>query len=144
VKPLVALITLVTSLSAHAGTIVQFAWDANAEPVSGYRLYWGQASRQYITSNQVTTTTASVSNLVAGQKYYFAVTAFNADQESLPSAEVTFTPPLNAPKNFRIEVTLQTADNPRGPWRDYVSTIASSPLGPDDKYLRSTIRALPE
>jgi fibronectin type 3 domain-containing protein len=71
-------------------------WDANPEPdIAGYKLYWGQTSRQYEQSVDVgRATTGTASPLNAGTTYYFAVTAHNtAGLESDPSNEVTVTVP---------------------------------------------------
>jgi hypothetical protein len=46
------------------------------------------------------TTTASVSNLTAGETYFFVVSAYNSVGDSLPSNEVSFTPSsATAPRN---------------------------------------------
>jgi Domain of unknown function (DUF4082)/Fibronectin type III domain len=70
---------------------VTLAWDA--EPgVAGYRVHCGTSSGSYTQSSDVgTNTTTTVSNLTAGQTYYFAVTAYNsAGLESQPSDQVSF------------------------------------------------------
>jgi hypothetical protein len=66
---------------------VQLAWDApvqaNGTPVSnlaGYKLYYGTQSGQYPTMIPVgLTTTYTVTNLSAGQTYYFAVKDYNSN-----------------------------------------------------------------
>src|SRR5262245_11669386 len=85
---------------------VQLAWDApvqaNGTPVSnlaGYKLYYGSQSGQYSTTIFVgLTTTYTVTNLSAGQTYYFAVKDFNSSgTESAFSNEVSGTPPTSPP-----------------------------------------------
>ncbi|MGB8170219.1 MAG: fibronectin type III domain-containing protein, partial [Chthoniobacteraceae bacterium] len=65
----------------------------NPEPdIAGYRLYYGTSSGTYPQMFDVGNTTgATVSNLAAGSRYYFAVTAYDTSYlESLPSDEVIF------------------------------------------------------
>jgi len=89
--------------SASAGHSVTLGWDANeAEPgvLSGYRLYYGTASREYTLINEVdvSQTTSRVSNLVEGVTYYFAVTAITVDNlESDYSSEITYQVPSASP-----------------------------------------------
>ena len=80
---------------------VTLAWGANAPTTNpatntvGYRLYMGPASGNYTQSTDVgNSTTATVSALVSGSTYYFAVTAYDAaGAEGPPSNEVSFTAP---------------------------------------------------
>lgn len=68
-------------------------WNAaTGTPVSGYKIYVGEAPRVYsrtITASNVTSYT--VNNLTVGRRYYFAVTAYNSAGESGPSNEVSKT-----------------------------------------------------
>lgn len=89
---------------------VTLVWDQNHEPdLAGYRAYWGTAPGQYNIPIEVTapcwtlapTTghepcpTVTITGLVPGTTYFFAVTAFNDSQlESIPSKEISYTPPL--------------------------------------------------
>ena len=59
---------------------VSLQWDASPSPeVAGYRIYFGVASGTYTNAVSVgTVTTATISGLVTGTKYYFAATAFDA------------------------------------------------------------------
>src|SRR5689334_23370161 len=61
---------------------VTLAWNANTETnLAGYRLYYGPAPRNYSGHVQVVApvTAGTVTNLVSGRTYYFAVTAYTRD-----------------------------------------------------------------
>jgi len=78
-----------------AGQVV-LAWDANTEPaVSGYKLYYGTATRTYgapVGVGNVLTYTAT--GLADGQTFFFAVTAYDTfGNESGYSNEVTYAVP---------------------------------------------------
>lgn len=81
---------------------VTLAWDANTErSLGGYRIYYGLASRSYVTSVDVGNQTSyTLSGLEEGWTYYFAVTAYNVRKtfESDFSNEVNtgFTGPVKA------------------------------------------------
>lgn len=82
--------------AANAQQNVSFAWDAESDPgVSGYALHYGIASGVYTDRLDVgTNTTSTASNLLGGQTYYFAVTAYNdLGSESASSSEVSYTVP---------------------------------------------------
>src|SRR6476659_9921305 len=96
------LILLVCLFLAFAATPapaaqLQLAWDApvqsNGTPVpnlAGYKLYYGLQSGQYETVVSVgLKTTYTVTNVSAGQTYYFAVRAYDkTDTESAFSGEL--------------------------------------------------------
>lgn len=95
-KKLISLLLCLFCVDALAYS-VSLVWDANSEPdLAGYRLYYGTSSRSYNITNDVrNVTTTTVSNLVAGVTYYFAVTAYNtSDMESDYSNEVSYQVPL--------------------------------------------------
>src|ERR1700756_4132183 len=80
--------------AAHAQQTATLGWDA--EPpvtVSGYYLYYGGASGVYTNKLDVgTNITATVSNLVAGASYFFAVSSYDAQRlKSTLSSEVSLT-----------------------------------------------------
>lgn len=68
-------------------------WNAiTSSAVSGYKVYVGEAPRQYSrTINVGAVTSSTVSSLTVGKTYYFAVTAYNSAGESPPSAEASKT-----------------------------------------------------
>jgi hypothetical protein len=78
---------------------VQLAWNASPATNFGvltYNLYYGPASATYTNSFSVgTNITGSVSNLVRGSTYFFAVTAVSATYslESDFSNEISYTSP---------------------------------------------------
>lgn len=82
---------------------VQLAWNASLSTnvgVINYNLYYGPASATYTNSFSVgTNTTGSVSNLVRGATYFFAVTAVCATNllESDFSNEVSWASPKPPP-----------------------------------------------
>src|SRR5688572_14653548 len=88
------------------------AWNLNAEPnVVDYRIYYGEMSRVY---DQVVsagnTNTATVSNLVSGVTYYFALTAYNSlGQESDYSAEVSYEVPILPLGLARLHIQITPA-----------------------------------
>lgn len=80
------------ALAAQVG----LAWNASTGTgVTGYYVYYGTSSRNYPSRiNAGNATSATVPNLVAGQTYYFAVTAYNASQQESPhSNEIVTTLP---------------------------------------------------
>jgi PKD repeat protein len=106
---LAILLLLIIAVRAHAGQAT-LAWDASTDPkVTGYKLYYGTASRTYsptpISVGMVTSYT--VSNLTEGARYYFAVTAHDSrGAQSAFSNEVSGTIPYAAPvASFNSNVT---------------------------------------
>ena len=76
------------STTPNAATLT---WDAEAAPISGYRIYYGTTSGTYSqpgldVGGNVTTYT--VTGLNSRTRYYFAATAFDTNGESFPSNEV--------------------------------------------------------
>ena len=84
---------LVGSLSrAQTPKSFTLAWDPSPDPtVVGYRVHYGNSSGNLPQTIDVgNATTATVSNLTAGQ-YFFVVTSYNSlGLESTPSTVVTF------------------------------------------------------
>ncbi|MCB1823318.1 MAG: hypothetical protein KDJ54_01465 [Candidatus Competibacteraceae bacterium] len=105
---------------ARAGQVT-LAWNPSSGPVAGYRIYYGQQSKNYtsiipIAPNLITTTTYTILDLPEGL-YYFAAKAFdNAGNESDFSNEVNTTvvttstePTTTSRQNSRL-VNLSTRD----------------------------------
>jgi len=106
----VGLLIAAPFLQAQTSQSVSLAWNASTTPgTMNYRVRYGTTSGNYSTSlNAGNKTTATVTGLKAGTRYYFAVTATDSSgNESLPSNEVSFqtssaTPPtitLTSPAN---------------------------------------------
>ena len=76
------MLTCIILSSFHNANAAQvtLAWDPNTEPdLAGYKLYYGTASGDYAEVIDVGNTTMyTVTNLTAGDTYYFAVTAHDA------------------------------------------------------------------
>ena len=73
---------------------VQVSWYPSPSPgVSGYMIYYGVTSHDYAQTIDVGNTTEyNVYNLINGQTYYFAVTAYNPDgDQSAYSDEASIT-----------------------------------------------------
>ncbi len=73
---------------------ISLTWDANTEAdLAGYRIHYGTASRSYFHSVDIgNVTSCAVSNLSAGQTYYFAATAYDTEGfESEFSEEISCT-----------------------------------------------------
>lgn len=86
-------------LTAHSPAAqVTLIWDASpSAAVVGYRLYYGTQSRMYTGSIDIgMATTYTITELLGGQTYYFAVTAYDrtGDAESAFADELSTTLPL--------------------------------------------------
>ena len=78
--------------AADLGQPVTIAWDANSEPgVAGYRVYVGPAPSAYSEAFDAGNTTSFTYRTgIAGQRYYFAVSAYTSGQLEGPrSSEVS-------------------------------------------------------
>jgi hypothetical protein len=83
------------SAAALAGQVT-LAWDASTDPaVTGYKLYYGTATRNYTSSVDVhNVTTYTVPGLTEGLTYYFAAVDYDTyGSESVYSNEVVYTVP---------------------------------------------------
>jgi len=86
------------SLSPSVGAAgVNLAWNPNPEPdIAGYQLSYGTSSGSRPNTVNTTGAAASVSGLVDGQTYYFAVRAINtAGQQSASSSEISYLVPVS-------------------------------------------------
>lgn len=91
------LILLATALAGSAqAQSVTLGWDP-VSGVSGYKVYQGGASHAYTNSVDAgNTTQKTLSPLIAGRTYYFAVTAYSSTGvESDYSAEISYTVPTS-------------------------------------------------
>ncbi len=93
-----AILLVALTASAQGQNSVTLAWNPSPDSaIAGYRLYQGVASRTY--TNKINTgsvTTGTVSNLVSGATYFFAVTAYDTNgSESAFSSEVIYTVPAS-------------------------------------------------
>lgn len=99
---LLALLACASRVTATLPPVIALGWDPSSDPaVTGYNVYYGSSSRNYTNVLAVgNTTSAMVSNLVAGVTYYFAATTYTVDGlESDYSTEASFgiAPPNNPP-----------------------------------------------
>jgi fibronectin type 3 domain-containing protein len=71
----------------HAAQVT-LAWDANTDPVAGYRLYYGHTSRSYQSNVDAGNRTSYTwSGLEDGKTYYFAATAYDASNNQSDHSE---------------------------------------------------------
>lgn len=94
VRYALVLMALVNGGFAASTGSVSVAWNPNPETdVVGYKIYWGELSRQYTNVQDVgNNMAATLGNLSSGRPYYCAVKAYNsAQQESAFSSEITLT-----------------------------------------------------
>lgn len=95
-------------------------WDNSPDQsVTGYNLYWGKASGDYIGHVSVANPPASIQVLWENDEdvFYFAVTATNAFAESDFSNEVSFQFPVEPPLTnvvVTITATLVLTNPPEG------------------------------
>jgi hypothetical protein len=128
-----AVLIMASSASAESATL---AWDANSEAdLAGYRIYYGTTSGNYSTTVDVgRVTTCTISNLAAGQTYFFAAKAYNASGTlSGYSTEVSYTVPIaNASPS-----TPATPTGSSSGWKNVsysFSTSATDPNGHTIQY----------
>ena len=91
VRYALVLLSMVFPASGAGTGSITVGWDRNPEPdLAGYKIYWGESSRQYTSVVDVgTSLEGTVSGLTSGRTYYCAVKAYNSSmQESAFSAEI--------------------------------------------------------
>ena len=118
-------LALMVFAAAAQAAQVTLAWNANTETnISGYKVYYGTASRDYdwsIDAGRVTTYT--VPNLTNGVTYFFAVTAYNASRvESTYSGEVS-----NSTCTYSISPTTKSFTGSGGTGTVTVTTQTGCP-----------------
>ena len=86
---------LIPSVNTAFAGPVTVAWDPETSPVTGYKVYWGTASRSYSwVANAGAQSSYPVPGLNQGTTYYFAATAYDATgTQSGYSNEVAYTVP---------------------------------------------------
>jgi hypothetical protein len=99
-----------------AAQSVTLAWDPSVETnLAKYSLYYGVSRGTYSTQLDVSPNraAATVSNLLAGQTYFFVVTARDVDGlKSVPSNEVSYhVPRATNPAPVAIGVTIQSQED---------------------------------
>lgn len=72
-----AALVLACPRAAFAGSVT-LVWDPSADPVAGYKVFYGTASNTYTNEIDVgNRTSATVSGLTNGVRYYFIVRAYS-------------------------------------------------------------------
>ncbi len=104
------ILSIVIVLGATKTYSVVLGWGANPDPtVAGYKIYTGGSTRNYTNVIMLgKVTSGKIPNIVPGQPYYFAVTAYNSNGlESVYSPEVIYTMPTNPlpskVENFQLQ-----------------------------------------
>ena len=97
--PIFIAFTFIFFSSAALAAQIILAWDPNTETdLAGYKAYWGTTPnpKTYASPINVGNVTAyAVTGLLAGQTYYFVVTAYDtSNNESGPSNEVSGAPEM--------------------------------------------------
>ena len=125
------------SASALEASPVTVEWDANSEPdLAGYVVSYGTAPGVYTVSVDVGNQTSWQFDLVAGETYYFAVTAYNSsalssafsNEVSAVAGEPFLTNPGNQSDAEGTAITLAlVASDPDGDTLSYSET--GLPLG---------------
>jgi len=116
-------ILFVVSITGLIAGDVTMTWDPSASTdIAGYKLYWGESSKQYSESVDVgKSTTHTITGLSSGQTYYFAVTAYNSiGLESDFSNEVVNTIPKDSDGDgLTDDEELINGTDPGNPDSDY-------------------------
>ena len=107
-----ALLATLAITSTPAATLT-VAWDASTSAnIAGYKVYYGPATRNYTNSVSTTGTSLSISNLIDGQMYYFAATAYDTfGVESDYSSETNYVPISGRPIDTAPVISLVADQN---------------------------------
>jgi hypothetical protein len=107
--PLLAALCSIPISAVHAAQ-VRLSWDPSSGPVAGYYAYYGTSSGNYdYRFDAGNYTSYTISGLQEGEKYYFAVTAYNDVGESNLSEELTYTIPIgNSQQSFSNPVSTES------------------------------------
>ena len=118
--PFFIVISLYFLISIHNvyAAQVTLAWEQNTEPdIAGYKIYYGDSSGNYPNSVNITpwnVTTCTISDLIEGQTYYFAATAYYSNLvESDYSAEISYNsnPATTTSTVIKTTTTAEPATN---------------------------------
>ena len=110
----VLLLLVALRTTVQAGSI-SFSWNPSPDPiVVGYRIHYGAASGDYTDEISAgSATNATISGLIPGTTYYFAVTTYSSlGTESPLSSEVSYTAPILPGVHLSI-----------APARDFILTV---------------------
>jgi len=116
---------------------VTLEWDPSPSTnIISYLVYWGVQTRTY--TNQVTTTelTVTLTNLIRGEKYFFAATAKSQGGESVFSDELVYTVPES-----QVRIILWTAPFTSGPWAGILTNTL--PATNTQQYFKQSIQLVP-
>ncbi|HEV2394230.1 MAG TPA: fibronectin type III domain-containing protein [Verrucomicrobiae bacterium] len=122
------------NVPAQAVANVTLAWDPSpSSNIAGYRVYSGTISQAYNNVTDAgTNTTATVSSLLVGMTYYFAVTAYDSlGLESPFSQEISYSVPVlqSSPPTVGISIVgNQALLNGTGPIGYAYEVLVSSNL----------------
>ena len=108
----VSLANLGLVTAVHAQSSVTLAWDPSPDPgVIGYKVYDGLASRTYTFTNNVgNATNTTLTMLLPGTTYYFAVTAYDTNfLESPFSGELSYTVPSVVTNVARLILSMNSS-----------------------------------
>jgi fibronectin type 3 domain-containing protein len=146
---IILLITALLHLSlsvSYAGNEVMLAWNANTDSdTAGYRVYYRTASAEAYNTNDFidvgNSATATITNLIEGETYYFSITAYDyAMNESALSTEASTTI-LNQAAEESLLLGPETApilkldfDNTTGPatlegWTSFIPAVYTQQIG---------------
>ncbi len=127
------------SQEAHAAQIT-LAWNANSEPtVTGYKVYYGTASRVYSAVIDVGNWTSCViSGLQEGITYFFTATAYNSEgDESSYAGEISYTVPAGSSPSSDPSPTTDSSSGGGGGGGCFIATAAyGSYMAPEVMILR--------
>jgi hypothetical protein len=122
-------LVVITSMpfAALEAASVKLSWYPSPDPlVAGYNIYYGAASHTY--TNKISlgsTTVVTISNLVEGATYYFAVTAYDGTGSESPfSNEAVYTVPFSALTQPSV---LTSAKNSNGQFSFTLSGATGKP-----------------
>lgn len=127
-----ALFIILCQASSLAASSVTLAWDAVTDAaLAGYKVYYGTASGSYSSTVSVskTTTTATITGLQAGARYYCVVKANNTSGlESGPSNEINYLVPTTSTTTSTFANANAITIPNQGASTPYPSTINVSGL----------------